>query len=191
MNTASGRGRPAKGLRRAALDDLELRHAERCGVARDARRAVRPRLDGDRRGSRMAKHPFDADRARARADIPQHLATARRERRERHGADVALGDLPVMLEHLVGEAAAQRHDLGAGLRHDLDADRVQGIDRRRARNPRRAHARQAFARPAHRLAHDEARAPHAALGEERGELARRRRRPRRARGCAHPAANAG
>ena len=73
-NTASGGGQAGERCGRRALDECEIRHAERQRVAGDAGGAVGARLDGDGAVGGMAQHPFDADRARARADVPQELA---------------------------------------------------------------------------------------------------------------------
>ena len=51
----------------------------------------------------MTQQPFDGDRARAQADIPQKLAVARRQCRYGDGADFALGELAVVLEQRVVE----------------------------------------------------------------------------------------
>ena len=70
-----------------------------------------------------------AHRARAGADVPQKLAAARRERRQRHSAHFALGDLAVMLEQTIGEAARAGNDARVGGGFDLYGKRVQRIDR--------------------------------------------------------------
>ncbi|GAV37050.1 hypothetical protein ROTAS13_04743 [Roseomonas sp. TAS13] len=77
----------------------------------------------------MAQHPLDADGARAGADIPEHLPLARREAGQGDGADLALGDLPVMLETPVRQPAGKRQDAGAGRGLDLQRQQVQRIDR--------------------------------------------------------------
>ena len=51
-----------------------------------------------------------------------------RERRKRHRPDLALGDLAVMLEHVVGQAGASGMILASGARLDLDGDQVQRLD---------------------------------------------------------------
>ena len=56
------------------------------------------------RSERSASIHSIADRAGAGADVPQQLAPARREGRQRDGADLALGDLAVMLEQRVRQA---------------------------------------------------------------------------------------
>jgi hypothetical protein len=52
----------------------------------------------------MGEHPFDRDRARSAADVPEQFALARRESRQGDGANFALGDLAVMFEQAVIEA---------------------------------------------------------------------------------------
>ena len=75
-----GRGRSASaaGARPLTTDRSGTPSAR--GVAGDARGAVGARLDGDGAVRRMAQHPFDADRAGARADVPQKFALPRRQR---------------------------------------------------------------------------------------------------------------
>ena len=76
----------------------------------------------------MPQQPLDGDGARAAANVPQQLAGTRPERGERHGPDLALGDLAVMLEHVVGQPRGERDDLGARACLDLDGDEVQRLD---------------------------------------------------------------
>ena len=123
------RGKPGERGRRRAFDDLESRHAEGGGVAADARGAVGAPLDRDGAHRRIGQHPFDRDRARAGADVPQQFAAARRQRRQRHRADFALGDLAVVLEQIVGKAGAAREDARAGRGLDLDRDGIERVDR--------------------------------------------------------------
>ena len=101
-------------VRGLAFDDFEMRDAEarrRCG--RCARRDPGA-LDRDGAVGGIGQHPFDRDRAGAGADVPQQLAAARRQRRERDRADLALGDLAVMLEPFVGQPGARRQDARTG-----------------------------------------------------------------------------
>ena len=49
----------------------------------------------------------------------------RRERGQRHRADLALGDLPVMLEQIVGKAGRVSDDARAGRCLNLDTDDIQ------------------------------------------------------------------
>ena len=89
-------------------------------VARDPGGAVGARLDRDRAIGRVGDEPFDRDRPRAGPDVPQQFAAPRREGGERDRADVALGDLPVVLEPFIGQARRARQDarvvVGATLR---------------------------------------------------------------------------
>jgi hypothetical protein len=111
------------------MHHLQPRHAQRRRIARDPRRAIRIRLERDRAQRHVRQHPFDRDRAGAGADVPQRLAAARRQRRQRDGADLALGDLAVVLEQIVGQPGGARDDPRARRRHHLDRDRVERIDR--------------------------------------------------------------
>ena len=76
----------------------------------------RARLDRDRAQRRIGQHPFDRDRSGAGADVPQQFAAPRRQRRQRHRAHLALGDLAVVLEQRVGQAGGARDDARARLR---------------------------------------------------------------------------
>ncbi|MBW3615997.1 MAG: hypothetical protein KY439_11935, partial [Actinobacteria bacterium] len=76
----------------------------------------------------MAQHPFDRHRSRARADVPQQLAPAGRERRQANGADVALGELAVVLEPSVAEAGRQGDGAGVRIGRDLDALDIETLE---------------------------------------------------------------
>ena len=52
----------------------------------------------------------------------KQFATPRRERRQRHRADFALGDLAVVLEQIIGEAGSARDDARVRRRDDFDGD---------------------------------------------------------------------
>ena len=100
MKTASGaavrRALPARCLRRPPGPGTPKAAAlRRMRAARSG-----SRLDGDGAHRGIGQHPFDGDRARAGADVPQQFAAPRRKRRQRHRADLALGDLAVMLEQM-------------------------------------------------------------------------------------------
>ena len=69
-----------------------------------------------------------ADRAGAGADVPEQLAAAWRERRQRDGADLALGELAVVLEEAVRQAGDERDDACARSGLDVDGDGVEGVD---------------------------------------------------------------
>ncbi len=73
------------------------------GVASRARRALRLRFDTDRPERGMAQQPFDGDRP-APSRHPTKARPARRQGRHGDGADLALGELPVMLEQRIVEA---------------------------------------------------------------------------------------
>ena len=70
------RGQVRERLRRFAGDDREAGNAEAQRVAGDPRRPVVAGLDGDRAVGGVGEHPFDRDRARARADVPQEFRRA-------------------------------------------------------------------------------------------------------------------
>src|SRR4029453_8846485 len=101
---------------------------ESCGITPDARCTIRAYFDGHGMHGWMGQHPLDGDRARARADIPQQLPAQWRERGQRNGADLALGDLAVMLvERIVKpRAVGDNASIWRGL--DIDGDRVQRGD---------------------------------------------------------------
>ena len=86
-STTSSPGTP----KAAALRRMRAARSARCSI-------------GDGAHGRIGQHPLDRDRAGAGADVPQQFAAPRRERRQRHRAHLALGDLAVMLEQIVGEA---------------------------------------------------------------------------------------
>ena len=77
----------------------------------------------------MGAHPFDADGAAAGTDIPEKLSRHRSERRQRDRPDLALGELAVVLEQLVGKPPGARHQRRAVVGHAFDCQRVQVRDR--------------------------------------------------------------
>ena len=173
-----GRVEAGEGCRRAAFDDGEAGNAEGGGVPGDARGALGVGLDGDgARASGSASIHSIADRAGAGADVPEQLAAARRERRQRDGADLALGELAVVLEQAVRQAGDERDDACARSGVDLERDGVEGVDAGEveACGLRRADA---LARAAERLQHRQPRRAEARVGDETGEGGRVRRRPR-------------
>ena len=99
-----GPWQPRERVRRRPGHHHETGHAERGGVADDAVPAVGAGLDRDRPAGRVSPHPLDADAARAGPHVPQQLAGDRGERGQRQRADLPLGDLPVLLERVVGQA---------------------------------------------------------------------------------------
>lgn len=109
---------------RPALDDPQPWDAQRLRVAGDPGGALRVDLDRDRVGARVGAQPLDADRAGAGPDVPQQLAGAGREPRQCTGADVALGELAVVLEEVVGDAGRPRVEVVLGGGH-LDRDHVE------------------------------------------------------------------
>ena len=136
-------------LGRAPQSQIEMRHAERARIGAGVGEAILARLDADRAIGGMRQQPFDPDRARAGADVPQQFAAARRQRRQRHRADLALGQLAVMGEQLVGQAGDAGQDDRAGFCVGLDRDRDRRLNiveregrrggvRERARAARRA-----------------------------------------------------
>ena len=87
------------------------------------------------RQARVGAHPLDADRAGAGADVPEELARGGHQAGEGGGAEVALGELAVVLEGVVREA---RCPGGEAVSRNLEGDDVQ---RRRVRRPRRGDTR--------------------------------------------------
>ena len=116
-------------MRRLAGDDREAGHAEAQRVARNALGSVVADLDRDRTcwcGSAsihsMATEPDP--------EPTSHSNSPRRgdECGQRHRADLALGDLPVVLEPFVGQPGRARQNAGVVLSDDLKRDRVQSGD---------------------------------------------------------------
>ena len=128
--------------------------------ARSARLSMAIALRG-----RLRAHPFDGDRAAAGADVPEQLARARAERGDRHGAHVALGELAVGGERVVGQAGRARVAGGAG---DGDRHYVEWVgDEVGRRGCRRVDA--PLVRAAELLEHGERAVAEAALGQDAGE----------------------
>src|ERR1700692_1823637 len=96
-----GRGEVAEGARRHAFNHHQPSHTQAPSIPPDAGGPVWARLDGDRLERAVGEQPFDRDRAGAGADIPEALAAARRQARQHERTNLALGDLPVMLEEIV------------------------------------------------------------------------------------------
>ena len=132
MKIASGCSRPAN-AGGATPSTNKTWHAACGGVSRDPCRAFPVGLDGDRAHRAVRQHPLDCHRPRTRADIPEQFAPARRQRSQRHGADLAFGDLAIMLEQVVGKPKTERENACIGLGYDLDRDEVQWIDPQEAR----------------------------------------------------------
>ena len=115
MKTASGGGRPGQRVRRLAR--RRCRDAARPARWRSRRSA--PRRSASRSTATPRKacdgaHPLDGDRAAAGADIPQALTRQRRERPQRYRAHLALGELAVMAEGVVGQARHAGADVAPG-----------------------------------------------------------------------------
>ena len=120
--------RSAAGAR--AFDHLKPGHAERCGVAaRCARRARACASIATARSEASASiHSIATDPAPApmsHSSSPRRGASADSVER----AHLALGDLAVVLEQIVGKPARARDDARAWLGRDLDRHRVERIDR--------------------------------------------------------------
>src|SRR6185312_611354 len=67
-------GEPIEGRRRPALDDLERRHAERRGVAADARRPLAARIDGSASIHSIATDPAPAPTSQSNSPRRGHNA---------------------------------------------------------------------------------------------------------------------
>ncbi len=101
---------------------------KRTRVAADPRSPFGRRLDGDGAHRRIGKHPFDRDRARAGADVPEEFALARRECREGQRPHLPLGDLAVVLEKPLVQAVRKRQNACIGIGHHLKRADVQRVD---------------------------------------------------------------
>ncbi len=109
-----GRGHADEAVGGVAVHDLEGRDAESAGVDGDHLQALAFALEGDGLGIAGGAHPFDGDRAAAGADIPEQRAGKGRELGERRGADLALGQLAIGDEGVVGEAGDGRQQGAPG-----------------------------------------------------------------------------
>ena len=128
MKTASGDGSPASASGALPRTTRSDGTPSALGVRDDPRRrAARSRLDGDRPAGPVGTQPLDRDRPVARADVPQQLAGPRPEVRERDGADLALGELPVVVVGVVGQARHLGADRRTGVGDAGDGDDVQRV----------------------------------------------------------------
>jgi hypothetical protein len=96
-------------------DDLDLRRAERARILGDEFPALGIALDGDRLHIAPGTQPFDRDGAAAGADIPEPLPRQRGQRSQGRRADLALGELPVMAEGVIGQPWQARKTVDAGI----------------------------------------------------------------------------
>ena len=117
---ASGGGSPASASGAAPTTMSQRRHAERGGVAGDDRGARRVALDGDgaARSSPARSHSIAIEPQPAPMShnvSPGSGASARQGR----GADLALGQLAVMLEGVVGQPGEPRQRARAGRRRGI------------------------------------------------------------------------
>ena len=179
---ASRRRQAVERLGCRAEHDAQLRDAERGGVARDHRGARRIALDRDGRAALAVAQPFDRDRAATGADIPQGFAGQWGERREGRGAHLALGQLAVMLEDVVGKPGEPRQCSGAAAGAAIDRDRVE------VGNPPIAPACASsamigFSAAAEMGEHGEPARPPAEPGQQLGDRAAACRRPPTGPGC--------
>ena len=192
-----GRSRPAAAGRRAPpaprprrLAGRARRGRRRCGgCARRGRARASTAIGAERR---MAQHPLDADRAGAGADVPEQLAAARRERGEGDGADLALGDLAVVLEER--RPAGRRRAAARGRPAPATTSIAEQVERpRRPRRRRPSAVARGCARPGRRAPRARAAATRRSRPPRAGRAIarRRRRRPRSARGCACPGCSSG
>jgi hypothetical protein len=85
-----------------------MRRAEHCRIGFDQTLACYVVLDGNRGQGAMRAQPFYGDRAATGADVPQQLARYRAQRGQSSRANLTLGQLPVVLERLVGQAGRKR-----------------------------------------------------------------------------------
>ena len=156
MKIASGAADPASAS--GALPSTTSRPARRtprhCGGC--ARRGSGRCSMRDRAKRGIGQHPFDGDGARAGADVPEQLVAARRQRRQRHRADFALGDLAVMLEQHVGKPAARASTRASGAASTSSATTLSASTSPRSKSAARM-AADALARAAKRFQHRELR----------------------------------
>src|SRR5262249_32449104 len=103
-------------------------YTELRSVTRGARGADGIALDADGLLCLVTQQPLDGHGPGAAADIPQQFAGTRRERRQRHGPDLALGDLTIVLENVVWQARGKRNDPGVGAGLHFDGDEIQRLD---------------------------------------------------------------
>ena len=80
----------------------------------------------ERQGPPARKAPFDRNRPRPRANIPQHFARTRSKRRKRKRAHRAFGDLAVAGEQGIVQPSGARQPLARG-DGDRDRDRCDNI----------------------------------------------------------------
>ncbi len=106
--TISRRGVPSAS---ALADD----HAQPIGVLFERQRARPARRP----------HPLDRHRAASRADVPEQRVGHGRQCGDGCRAHLALGDLPVVNECIIGQSRRARQKLRARLRDALDGERVQ------------------------------------------------------------------
>ncbi len=95
----------------------------------------------------------------------------RGEGRQRQGANVLLGHLPVMLEQRIGETRGQRHDFGAGQGDDGDGADVERVHAGEMELHRHLRAHVLVHAP-EGLEHGDDGKPEASLGEEAGKVGR-------------------
>ncbi len=95
----------------------------------------------------------------------------RRECGKRHGANLALGDLAVVLEKFVGQTGRSCEHARARRGLDLDRNHVERSHVAEVEARGRRHT-QAFARTAQRLEHGHARGAEAGIGQQAGERSR-------------------
>src|SRR5215470_1234926 len=103
----------------------------------------------------MTTHPFDRDRSTPGAHVPQMPAEPRGQRGERDRSDLSLGELSVVLEQIIIEAAGRRHYAHARFRRNLDGNDIEGIDGLEIKLMRRPRP-DTLASPAERFQHGDA-----------------------------------
>ena len=124
------RFQPCQGLGRAAANQLQARHAEGLAVVFDQLLAAGVGFNCQGAAAGVGAHPFDADGAAARADVPKQFAGGGGKAREGHGSHIALGQLAVMLEGRIRQAGQARQARGIGVGEAVDGDQVQRGNRR-------------------------------------------------------------
>ena len=147
-----GRRQLAEPRGRARFEHFERGNPERGRVLFDPRAALGILLHGDRAAGDVAQHPFDADRARARSDVPEQLPGARRQCGQADRPQVLLGQLPVVLERRVRQTGATRQDQRRSIGDRLEPDQVEVFDVAQI-EVRGARAAQPLLRSAERFEH--------------------------------------
>jgi len=108
-----------------AAHQVQTRHAQGIAVVLDQPLTALVGLDGHCAACRVCTHPFDADRAAARAHVPKQLPRLRGQPAQGDGAHIALGQLAVMPVGVIGQACQTVQARRFGRCHALDGHQVE------------------------------------------------------------------